>query len=729
VIYITDYIEYTMKIICHTLLISLIFCFFTAYVTSDNAIPRNDNTNDVQQFEPNTTTQSDHNESIIPDPVLSLELSRDQFENFHQNHFIKSWEKDVDFLFNQLNLILCSIYRLPEEIKNAYMMLFSEQGKNKWTPLHFVLGITIIFFIAFFVELFLRKKLSRVRQKIKDNTASGVLSMLLMLILHTLIDILFLHIFSFVCIVLYIIIFRNSGFISDFVMQIIFTIIVIRSVLIVSKFIISPSAPKLRLLPIGEKDAIYIYRWSIAISTISVACANFIIQLRILGMSHSLFILLYSFSGFLPINMIVYIIWDKRETVSSVIKSTHSEYERAIQNYFANNWHIYAIIYSYIMWLFWEINLIMTGQDLVFSFIASFVIIPLYFAVDAVVWRMLCIAFGHTQIPHHMIFNISPDFTRNLEAALNPRAIHYIRSILRIIRIGMLGLLFIWVKNLWGFGHSLEKEFAKATFIITFTVLIGSSVWEFIKVFLDEKSSKNYEDDDKQTDQASYHSRIQTLLSIFKNFLLILLLIIVCLIIMFSIGINIIPFLAGAGVIGLGIGFGTQTLIKDFFSGIFFLIDDAFRIGDYVDTGNEKGTVENISLRSIRLRHHRGMVYTIPFGELRSITNYSRDWIVMNVDFQVPFKTEINKVESIISKINQKIMHDPELKEKLLDSLNFMGIRKIENFGIVIRTFFKSKPGEQFIIRKQIYKYIHFYFEQEGINFVNQNILLHLVDT
>ena len=666
---------------------------------------------------------------VLPDPTFSFEMTREQLEKYHENHFIKSWEEKAEYLLSQLRYIFLSSYKLPEEIKNAFIMLFSEQGKNKWTPLQFVLGITMILFIAFCFEYFFRKKLSKTRQKIKENPASGILSMILRLIFHTFIDILFLHIFSLTCIILYIIIFRNSGYISYFVIHIIFSTITIRTISIISKFILSPSAPTLRLIPIGEKDASYMYRWSIIIATISVYFANIVMLLRILGISHSLFVLLYSFSGLLPINMIVYMVWDKRKTVARAIQSTHSEFDHSIKSHFARNWHIYAIIYSYFMWLFWEINLIMTGHDFVISFIASFVIIPLFFAVDAVIWRLLCIAFGHSHLPHHMIFSLSPDSTKNLEADLNPRAIHYIRSILRITRIVLLGLLFIWVKNLWGFGHSFEKEFAKATFIITFTVLIASSVWEFLQVLIDEKIHKNQNIvDDKHMENTS-HSRRQTLLTIFRNFMLITLLVVVCLIIMFSIGINIIPFLAGAGIIGLGIGFGTQTLIKDFFSGIFFLIDDAFRIGDYVDTGNEKGTVENISLRSLRLRHHRGMVYTIPFGELRSITNYSRDWIVMNVDFQVPFKTEIDKVESIMNQINQKILNDPELKGKVLDSLSFMGIRKIENFGIVIRTCFKSRPGEQFIVRKKIYKYIHYYFDQEGINFINQNITLQLINT
>jgi len=710
-----------MKKICIATFVCLILCFYPMNVKSDNSeFQQIDNTNfdnPIEENSQNTFIEKAKDSINNSKSMFSFEITKEQLEKYHQNHLIKSWEKKAENFFTQLKFIIYSIFKAPEEIQNAFFKLFSEQKLSFWYLLRLLFSFLAILLVSFCIEYFFRKKLSKTRKQIKEKIASGIISMLLRIFLYTLINILFLHIFSLSCIIQYILFFRNCGYVSYLIIQIIFTIFIVRVISIISEFILSPHAPALRLLPISGKDSIYIYRWSIAIAIVSVACANNIILLRVLGISNSLFLLLYSFTGFIPINMIVYMIWDKRETVANAILNTKGEFDNSIQNHFARFWHIYATIYSYFMWIFWEINLIMTGHDLVFSFIASFVIIPLFFAVDAVIWRLLCIAFGHKHIPSTTIFNILPDSTKHLEDSLNPRAVNYIRSILRIIRIGLLGLLYLWVKNLWGFGHSLEKEFAKATFIITFTILIASSVWEFLIIFIDEKLIKNQITENKNNDNSSYsyNSRTQTLITILKKFILIILLIIVSLIILFSIGINILPFLAGAGLIGLGIGFGTQTFIKDFFSGIFFLIDDAFRIGDYVDTGNEKGTVENISLRSLRLRHHRGMVYTIPFGELRSITNYSRDWIIMNVDIQVPFKTEIDKIELIINKINLKLLSDPVIKDKLIDSLNFMGIRRIENFGIIIRSCFKSKPGEQFIIRKQIYKFIYDFFNQEGI--------------
>jgi small-conductance mechanosensitive channel len=122
---------------------------------------------------------------------------------------------------------------------------------------------------------------------------------------------------------------------------------------------------------------------------------------------------------------------------------------------------------------------------------------------------------------------------------------------------------------------------------------------------------------------------------------------IVFLLLLSSIGINIGPLLAGAGVIGQAIGFGAQTLVRDIFSGVFFLIDDAFRVGDYIETAGKKDMVEHISLRSLRLHHPRGMVHTIPFGDMVTVTNFSRDYIITKLDIRVRYDADIKKIKKI----------------------------------------------------------------------------------
>ena len=95
-----------------------------------------------------------------------------------------------------------------------------------------------------------------------------------------------------------------------------------------------------------------------------------------------------------------------------------------------------------------------------------------------------------------------------------------------------------------------------------------------------------------------------------------------------ALGVEIGPLIAGAGVVGVAIGFGAQTLVKDIIAGMFYLLDDAFRVGEYIQSGNYKGTVESFSLRSVKLRHHRGPLYTVPFGVLGAVQNMSRDWVI-----------------------------------------------------------------------------------------------------
>ena len=138
--------------------------------------------------------------------------------------------------------------------------------------------------------------------------------------------------------------------------------------------------------------------------------------------------------------------------------------------------------------------------------------------------------------------------------------------------------------------------------------------------------------------------------------------IITLLMVLSSLGIEIGPLIAGAGVVGVAIGFGAQTLVKDVIAGIFYLLDDAFRVGEYIQSGTYKGTVESFSLRSVKLRHHRGYLFTVPFGELGAVQNMSRDWVIDKFSINVDYQTDIEKARKIIKKIGQQFADDPEYR-------------------------------------------------------------------
>ena len=189
-----------------------------------------------------------------------------------------------------------------------------------------------------------------------------------------------------------------------------------------------------------------------------------------------------------------------------------------------------------------------------------------------------------------------------------------------------------------------------------------------------------------------------------------------------NIGVDTTPLLAGAGIVGLAIGFGAQKLVTDVVSGVFFLVDDAFRTGEYVEVEGTMGTVEKISIRSMQLRHHKGPVHTIPYGEIPKITNFSRDWVIMKLRFTVPFNSDPNKIKKIFKKIGQEMLELPEFEGDFLQPFKSQGVLEIDDVGMVIRGKFMAKPGKQFMIRKEIFNRVNKAFEEHGIEFARREV-------
>ena len=180
--------------------------------------------------------------------------------------------------------------------------------------------------------------------------------------------------------------------------------------------------------------------------------------------------------------------------------------------------------------------------------------------------------------------------------------------------------------------------------------------------------------------------------------------------------------MAGAGIAGLAIGFGAQKLVTDVVSGVFFLVDDAFRTGEYVEVEGTMGTVEKISIRSMQLRHHKGPVHTIPYGEIPKITNFSRDWVIMKLRFTVPFNTDPNKVKKIFKKIGQEMLALEEFKDDFLQPFKSQGMLEIDDVGMVFRGKFMAKPGTQFTIRKEIFNRVNAAFAENGLEFARREV-------
>jgi small-conductance mechanosensitive channel len=189
-----------------------------------------------------------------------------------------------------------------------------------------------------------------------------------------------------------------------------------------------------------------------------------------------------------------------------------------------------------------------------------------------------------------------------------------------------------------------------------------------------------------------------------------------------SFGFPAYSIVTGLGVGGVAIGFGAQSLVRDVLAGMFFLVDDAFREGDYIEVGDARGSVEKISVRSMQLRHHMGPVHTLPYGEINQLTNYSRDWVIIKLKFLVTIETDPNVVKKVFKKIGAEMAEDPLFKDDFLQPFKSQGVYDIDDRGMVIRGKFMAKPGTQFTIKKEILNRVKTEFAAAGVDFARREV-------
>jgi len=248
-------------------------------------------------------------------------------------------------------------------------------------------------------------------------------------------------------------------------------------------------------------------------------------------------------------------------------------------------------------------------------------------------------------------------------------------------------------------------------------VLVADFAWHVLRALIDRKLIEAQDMGRPDAEDAHRKARMRTLLPILRNVIFIVLAAMAVLMALSSMGIEIGPLVAGAGVVGVAVGFGAQTLVRDIISGVFYLTDDAFRVGEYIQSGNFKGTVESFSLRSVKLRHHRGPLYTVPFGTLGAVQNMSRDWVIDKVQIGVTYDTDLEKARKLIKQVGKDLAEDPELGPKIIETLKMQGVEQFGDFAIQIRMKMMTRPGEQFVIRRKAYGMIKKAFDANGIKF------------
>jgi small-conductance mechanosensitive channel len=247
--------------------------------------------------------------------------------------------------------------------------------------------------------------------------------------------------------------------------------------------------------------------------------------------------------------------------------------------------------------------------------------------------------------------------------------------------------------------------------------LLTHVVWITVRTAIDQRLARirpagpHYEPDE--------HSRLLTLLPLLRVTAAVLLLVMLVLSSLWALGIEITPVLAGAGVIGIAIGFGAQALVRDVISGIFYLAEDAFRIGEYIEAGgNTKGTVERITLRTVALRHHNGPLHFVPYGSLGTVRNTSRDWVIEKFNLPLPIDVDSEKIRKMIKKVGEEMMADPEIGRLMMEPLKGK-LYRVDPGVKIFRCKFRTAPGKQFDLRAQAYKRIEAALTRMDVRFAD----------
>ena len=211
-------------------------------------------------------------------------------------------------------------------------------------------------------------------------------------------------------------------------------------------------------------------------------------------------------------------------------------------------------------------------------------------------------------------------------------------------------------------------------------------------------------------------TRIRTLLPLLRTAIMSVLVVLTSLIILSHIGVDITPLLAGAGVVGVAIGFGSQALVKDIITGLFILMEDQIAIGDVVDVGRDRvGVVEAITVRTIRLRDQAGAVYTIPFSEVTTVKNLTRDFAYVVARIAISYSEDIDRVVEILRQVSEELMADEELRPLILDPFDYQGVDTLDAASVVLLVRIRTVPAKQAVVGRAFNRLVKMAFDEHGI--------------
>ncbi|MEH6446316.1 MAG: mechanosensitive ion channel family protein [Oceanospirillaceae bacterium] len=576
----------------------------------------------------------------------------------------------------------------------------------------------LMLLVAFIVERIVIYKMNRFCHRLTEQNAGNWGNSLKLLLVNASFQFLGLAIFAFIAGAIAAYNYGEGDSFRILSLHALGLVIKIRILSIVLKLMLAPYAAGLRLLKMECEDAKRLFYSILAFLSLYLVITTFWRMLGLFSLDPIMFALLVPTTGFLLNICSIALVWFNRNVITrmftqSVVRSSN------FTQILSQIWPTVITFWLLVIWTIWAVNEFLGNYAEAARISAAWWLTFSFPILDRIIFVLL------SQLKRISLLQ-SHSYEKRCDIFIH-RVIIALRIIVLVLVINLTDSSFGY--NAWqmladNFGGILKKSVD-----VVVVLILAYAVWEVIQSAIerhlphDVNASKDDGLSSLEGDGGgSGASRSETLLPLVRSFLLVFLMVSVTLTILSIIGVEIAPLLAGAGIIGIAVGFGAQKLVQDVISGIFFLLDDAFRRGEYIEAAGLRGTVERISVRSIRLRHHLGAVQTIPFSEIATVRNLSRDWITMKLEFRLDYRTNVEVVRKLIKKVGLQMLEHPEYGQFFLLPLKSQGVIRVEESALIFRMKFTCVPGEQWIIRREAFTKVKDSLKKNGIEFAHRSV-------
>jgi len=523
-------------------------------------------------------------------------------------------------------------------------------------------------------------------------------------------DLVGIAVFALAFLAIFLALWQGHGLRRIAILELLIAVVAVRITWLFAEFLLSSRGGEERLLPFADAPARRL-RWFAVLFAALWGLGSFCRAVLMgAGANAATIDLLLMSTSVLGLAIVLWTVWGVRAAIAGLIRGEGKH--NAVIGWVADLWPVLAIMYFVAIVAARAYDILMGTPVTQGAGAMSVLLVVALPIVDMALCRALAAAAGTPAAG-----TAAPGFVAAYESVFR-RAIHIV-----VVVVGLLLLAYLWEVNLFAMAQaSMGGKISSSLFGVCIVLLLAYITWEVAKTAIDRQLAAEGE-----LDLEHPASRLRTLLPILRILILVTIVVMTSMSVLAALGVDILPLLAGASVIGVAIGFGSQTLVRDVVSGAFFLMDDAFRLGEYIEIGSDKGRVEKINIRSLFLRHHRGALNVLPYGEIKRLRNTSRDWSVYVLDFRLTYDTNLMQVKKILKQVGDELAADPELAPDLLQPLKFGGVTATEDSAIVVRAKFTARPeGEPWMIQKAAYAKILKAFRDAGIKFAHRQVTVYV---